>query len=264
LNEGLPFLYIGRIQHVARVRDEATKSSSSEMSPVFDPLNLILLAIAIIVFWRLKSVLGQRTGTERPPADVTVLKPRRERRLPVEPPPDIASGPATEESKPSAPVWAGFAEKGSATAKGLDAIAKASVTFDAAQFLEGAKAAYEMILSAFAGGDKAALKPLLAREVNDSFAAAMDRRAKNGSSLVFQFVGVKSAKIERAELANRTASITVRFVSDMIHGLIDKSGQLVEGDAKAVRSVEDVWTFERDVASRDPNWKLVATEDAIG
>ncbi len=227
--------------------------------PAFDPLNIILLAIAVVVFWRLRSVLGNRTGGERPSADVTIFRPRNERQPPAE------TGPAqedrsTSESTPQS-VWVGYAEEGSDTALALENIARTSGAFHPESFMEGAKRAYETILVAFAAADKAALKPLLGKEVAASFSAAIDRRQKEGSTLVFQFVGVNSSRFERASLDETLASVTVRFRSDMIHALRNKGGEVIEGDARAVREIEDIWTFERDVTSRDPNWRLVSTDE---
>lgn len=229
------------------------------MNPLFDPLNVVLLAIALAVFWFLKSKLGTRTGQERPPADVLVFKPRAEKKT-EEPPLETGA----RDDHPAKPRWYGVAEEGGAVAKGLDAIAAASQGFDAAPFLDGAKRAYEAILGAYAAGDKSALKPLLGKDVIDSFTAMIARRKSEGSSLVFQFVGVNSVRIEKAALVGSTASLTLRFNSEMIHALKASDGTLLEGDDKAVRTVEDVWTFERDTKSRDPNWKLVATDDDLG
>lgn len=230
------------------------------MTSLFDPLNLILLAIALVVFWRLKSVLGTRTGTERPPADVAVLKPRGE--APPQPQSDPPLG--VQDREPVKPVWHGVAPEGSDTAKALEAILAKSPDFDVAQFLAGAKLAYEMVLQAYANADKPALKPLLGPDVYQSFSAAIDRRKSEGTNFVFQFVAVMTAKITRATLDGRNALLTVQFRSQMIQAVVAKDGTVLEGDDKAVRDVEDVWTFERDVTSRDPNWKLVATDDDIG
>lgn len=229
------------------------------MTPLFDPLNIILLVIALAVFWYLKSMLGKRTGKERPPADVLVFKPRPEKQV-NEPTPE--TGARDEQS--AKPRWHGIAEADSDVARGLDAIAANTPEFDGAQFLDGAKRAYEMILTAYAANDRNALKPLLAKDVVESFNEVMERRKREGSNLVFQFVGVNSVKIEKAALEGSTASLTLRFNSEMIHALRDKDGVVLEGDDKAVRTVEDVWTFERDTKNRDPNWKLVATDDDIG
>jgi predicted lipid-binding transport protein (Tim44 family) len=217
----------------------------------FDPLNIILIAAAVLIFWRLKSVLGQRTGLERPP-----FVP------PAKSPPDLRVVENPQIIPPSA-VWQGIADDGSQLAKGLDAIANQQKDFNVTGFIAGAKSAYEMILEAFAKGDTASLKPLLAKPVYDSFAATIDESQKQKQSKVFQFVGMKSTTLKRATLENKRASITVQFVSEMISATLDKNGATVEGDAKTIAEVTDVWTFERDVTSRDPNWKLVSTDDPV-
>ena len=231
------------------------------MLPGIDPLNLILVAIAVVVFWRLRSVLGTRTGYERPPADPIARKPERPQN-----PDNVIPLPSRSEEAPrpqvsGEPVWKGFAPEGSALAGGLDAIAGATAGFAVGPFINGAKIAYEMVLEAYAAGDKQALRNLLSKEVLDSFSAAIDRRQKEGQKPVFQFVGVKSAELVQARLDGRKALITLRFRSEQINGLLDKSGSIVEGDDKAIVTTDDVWTFERDVRSKDPNWKLASTDE---
>lgn len=233
----------------------------------FDPLNILLLAVALVVFWRLRSVLGTRTGTEKPPFD-----PFRSRRSDSpgnqEPSgsilrmPDAAPTPANDvgDREPPPPVWKGFAEEGSSLANGLGQIAESDSSFTPRTFVEGAKLAYEMIIEAFAKGDKVALKNLLSRDVLDGFAKAIDERVNQGQRIESRFVGIDKAIIQQASLAGRKASITMEFVSELISATYDKAGQVIDGDPKEIRQVTDVWTFERDVGSRDPNWKLVATE----
>jgi predicted lipid-binding transport protein (Tim44 family) len=235
---------------------------------MFDPLNLILLAVALIVFWRLRSVLGERTGNERPPIDPYART--RNTPAPAEGKvlkfPDDAKKPQTgaaDQAEPMAEAWEGFAAQGSATAHGLTQIANADRNFNTKMFVDGAKMAYEMIVEAFAKGDKTALKPLLSREVMEGFASDIDERARKGLRLDTKFVGIDNAEVSAADLQGRRASITMRFVSQMITATLDKDDAVVDGDAKEIREVIDIWTFERDVNSRDPNWKLVAT-DAMG
>jgi len=123
-----------------------------------------------------------------------------------------------------------------------------------------ARAAYEMIVTAFAMGDRKTLKSLLSREVYDGFETAIREREAKGESVDTQFVSLDHADITGAELRGATAHVTVRFVSQLITATHDKSGNIVDGSPDKVTEVTDVWTFARDVASRDPNWKLVATE----
>ena len=156
--------------------------------------------------------------------------------------------------------WKGVAEKDSPVAAGLDAIAESDKTFDANHFIAGARAAYEMIVGAFAAGDRRALKNLLAREVYDGFDAAIRDRENKGETVESRFVSLETADIIGAEMRNGAAQVTVRFVSQLITATRDKSGNVVDGNPDKVTDVTDVWTFARDLNSRDPNWKLVATE----
>ena len=132
--------------------------------------------------------------------------------------------------------------------------------FDHKHFLTGARAAYEMIVNAFAEGDRRTLKNLLSREVYDGFEAAISEREKRGEMVESRFVSIDSAEITAAELRGRTAQLTVRFQSKLVTATRDKNGNVIDGNAEKVTDITDVWTFARDLSSRDPNWKLVATE----
>jgi predicted lipid-binding transport protein (Tim44 family) len=155
-----------------------------------------------------------------------------------------------------------FAPKGSPLAKGLMAIVKSDPSFDPEQFLEGAKSAYEMIVMAFAGGNKRSLRQLLGEDVYDGFIGAIDEREERGETVDSSFIGIDKADIIEAERKRKSAQVTVKFVSQLITATTDKKGKVIDGDPKKVREVTDIWTFARDITSRDPNWKLVATEAA--
>jgi len=236
------------------------------MRDVFDIYTIIFLALAVFIFLRLRSVLGQRTGRERPPYDPysardavrpapsndkVVSLPGRSPETVAKPVPEIV--PATER-------WQGVAEPGSTLASGLDAVAAADSSFDAKHFLAGGRAAYEMVVTAFAAGDQRTLKNLLSRDVFEGFDTAIRDREARGETAETRFVSIDKAEIVGAELRNRTAQVTVRFVSQLISVTRDRSGNVIEGAPDKVTEVTDVWTFARDVSSRDPNWKLVATE----
>jgi predicted lipid-binding transport protein (Tim44 family) len=120
--------------------------------------------------------------------------------------------------------------------------------------------AYEMIVQAFAAGDRPNLRNLLSREVLDGFLAAIDAREKAGNKLESRFVGIDKAELAAADLKGKRASLTVKFVSELISATRNRAGEVIEGDPQQIREITDVWTFERDVSSRDPNWKLAATE----
>jgi predicted lipid-binding transport protein (Tim44 family) len=165
-----------------------------------------------------------------------------------------------DDREPAPPVWTGYAEAGSELAAGLEKIAAHDPSFAPKSFVEGAKAAYEMIIDGFASGDKATLKNLLSKDVFDGFARAIDERAAQGLRVGSRFVGIDKAVIQSASLSGNKASITLQFVSELITATYNKADEVIDGDPGHVQEVTDVWTFERDVTSQDPNWRLVATQ----
>jgi predicted lipid-binding transport protein (Tim44 family) len=216
-------------------------------------LEIVFLAlVAGVVLFRLYTVLGRRTGHERPPQDNYRLQPNPDA------PQALADGKAaalpqparteTLEGRPADPV-----------ARGVLAIKLADKSFETEHFLSGARQAYEMIVTAFAKGERATLKPLISDEVYHTFDQAIAARESAKESVDFTFVGFKDAKIVEASLVNRTADVTVAFVAQFVSATRSESGAVIEGDAKAVREVTDVWTFVRATRSKDPNWMLVAT-----
>lgn len=238
------------------------------MSETFDIYTLLFLILAVVIFLRLRNVLGRRTGNERPPydpysprdakangaanagQDKVIPLPRGEQQ--VEQEPEVSPEERLKD----------FAPKGSPLSKGLLAIVKADPTFEPEQFLKGAKAAYEMIVMAFAGSNRRTLRQLLSKDVYEGFAGAIEEREKRGEKVDSSFVGIDRADIIEAELKRKSAQVTVKFVSELITSTRNKDGKVIEGDPKKVREVTDIWTFARDVSSRDPNWKLIATEAA--
>jgi predicted lipid-binding transport protein (Tim44 family) len=236
---------------------------------VFDIYTIIFLALAVFIFLRLRSVLGQRTGNERPPYDRAArnLVQGAQDNNNVVPMP----GAVVDQQAPLAPTadvvpptdrWKGLAEPGTALAQGLDAIAAQDSSFDPRHFLSGARSAYEMIVLAFANGDRRALKDLLSSEVYDSFDSAIRDREKHEQKTETRFVSIDKAELASAETRDRSAQLTVRFVSQMVSVTRDKAGTIVDGNPDKVTDITDVWTFARDVTSRDPNWKLVGTGSA--
>jgi predicted lipid-binding transport protein (Tim44 family) len=237
------------------------------MNAVFDIYTIIFLALAVFIFARLRSVLGTRTGRERPPFDPYSAKEPAPATLPDKSaiPNRAEETTASREADRNAPPaerWAGIAAPGSAVAAGLDAIANTDRNFDARNFLEGAKAAYEMIVMAFAEGDRKTLRNMLGKELFEEFAAAINEREAKGHRMESRFVSLDKAEIKNAELAGNEARITIDFVSQLVSATRDKDGNIVEGSAEALTDVEDLWMFARDVKSSDPNWKLVENNEA--
>jgi predicted lipid-binding transport protein (Tim44 family) len=228
-----------------------------------DIYTIIFLALAVFIFLRLRSVLGQRTGSERQPADRVARDMVQGRNDNVVPGPGAVidqSAAAPVDTPPPADRWKGFAEAGSPLALGLDAVAKQDTSFDPQHFIAGAKSAYEMIVLAFAQGDRRTLKDLLSPDVYEGFDAAIRAHDQRGEKIERKFVGIDKTEFVSAEVRGPSAYLTVRFISQIISVTHDKTGAVVDGNPEKVTDVTDVWTFARDMSSRDPNWKLVGTE----
>lgn len=237
------------------------------MSEGFDIYTIIILVLAVFIFLRLRSVLGTRTGNERRPQDPFVGRPQPDPtgndkvvQMPQRTSEPQGQQPPTGVEEPEGERWAGVAEPGSAVAHGLDRIANEEQGFDAKGFVGGARAAYEMIVTAFAAGDRKTLKPLLAREVFESFSAAIADRENRGETVESNFVSIEKSEIVEADTVGKTAQLTVRFVSKLISATRDKAGVVIDGSPTEIADLVDVWTFARDLNSRDPNWRLISTE----
>lgn len=208
-------------------------------------ITLIFAAIAAFVLFKLRSVLGRRTGHEQQrdmfggtesTSDNVVQMPDR--------------GPReTVDIEPNSPI-----------AVGVSDIQAADPSFDPGNFMIGAKAAFEMIINAFAAGDRDALKPLLGPDVYQSFDAAIADRERDDQRMELKFAGFKSAEITRAFMNGSEARVTVEFVSEQSSAITNAAGAVVDGDLDASETVTDLWTFARDTQSRDPNWQLVETD----
>jgi predicted lipid-binding transport protein (Tim44 family) len=232
-----------------------------------DIYTIIFLALAVFIFLRLRSVLGQRTGSERPPYDraaPNVVQRTQDNNNVVPMPGAVIDQAPLAPTADVAPAdrWKDVAEPGTPLAAGLDAIAAHDPSFDPRHFLSGARGAYEMIVLAFANGDRRALKDLLSSEVYESFEAVIKDREKHEQKTETRFVSIDKAELVGAEARDRAAQLTVRFVSQMISVTRDKTGAIVDGNPDKVADITDVWTFARDTSSRDPNWKLVGTGSA--
>jgi predicted lipid-binding transport protein (Tim44 family) len=213
-------------------------------------VEIVLLAmVALFVGLRLYTVLGRRSGHEQQP----VTRPD--------------AVPGTEPAAPVAEVTADRSEGGGlvyedGAAAGVRAIVTADNNFDVARFLEGAQAAYRMVLEAFWRGDKQELAQLSGGEVRAAFEEAIDAREASGHRFENRLVAIERAVIEDAKLDGRTASITVRFDADIAAVTRDADGNVIGGSLEDAVPAHDIWTFQRDLSSADPNWVLVDTDDA--
>lgn len=228
----------------------------------FDFGTIFFLIAAIVIFFQLRNVLGRRTGSERPPFD-PYSSPRTEAKGDAAPAENVVSLPRRKggaEAENAYAVVNAVAKPGTELNRGLRAIRDADPSFDPKVFVDGAKMAYEMIVMAYADGDRRTLKNLLSREVYDGFVAAISDRESRNEKIQSSFVGIDKAEIVNAEMKGSEAHVTLRVVSQLVSATRNAAGEVIDGDPETVAEVKDVWTFARDTRSRDPNWKLVATE----
>ena len=230
--------------------------------------DIILIGlVAVFLILRLRSVLGKRTGNERPPARDPFAPP------PAAPPAGDAPArgdnvvplpnAATPAPRPSlattGPGGIRATVMPTATA-GVAAIRAADPNFDPLGFCGGARAAFTVIVEAFAKGDAAALRPLLDGPTYASFEAAIRGRSERNEKAETTLIGFEASDISAAELQGTHALVTVRFVSEQINVVRNAEGQIADGNPNEVQKVIDLWTFRRDTKSGDPNWLLTKTE----
>jgi predicted lipid-binding transport protein (Tim44 family) len=217
-------------------------------------LDIIFFAmVAAFLILRLRNVLGRRTGHQSKPRDI-LTRSRREEEAPGR----VIELPDRNRKTQAAETVAAEDKVGA----GLTQIQIADSSFEPTNFLNGARAAFEMIVHAFATGDTGTLRSLLSDEVFASFQAAIKARLDKGETLETTVVSIKSAEILEAGVQGRTASVTVKFITEQINVTRDTAGTAVEGDPNRVSEVTDLWTFARDTRSRDPNWRLVETRSS--
>lgn len=231
------------------------------MDEFFDLPTLIVIVVAVFVLFRLRSVLGTRTGTERPPVERRKAEATAEDTV-VPLRPRGAGNPDLDDERRSRKLEAEieqFAKDNAPLAAGLKAVAEIDSGFTPKSFLDGAKQAYEMIVTAYAEGDRQTLKNLLEKDVFEGFQRAIAEREAAGQSVDFTFVGLPKIEISEAEFDKKNVLVTVRFQAEVVSATRDKDGNLVEGNADQVQTIADEWTFARNPKSRDPNWKVVST-----
>lgn len=246
------------------------------MNAPLDLFTLIALVVAIVVILRLRSVLGRRAGDDEAriervrqqrreaeaqaqSAGKVVALPRRDREeTPRRDAPAVATAEAEAKIK-------AYAAGDAAVERGLSEIARQDPAFDPEHFIRGAKQAYEMIVTAFAEGNRKILRDLLNPEVYESFAGEIAERETRGEQIDQSFVGIGKAEIVEAELGlDKMANLTVRFASQLIKAVRDRAGAVIDGDEQRVIEVTDIWTFSRDISTErgrgNLNWQLAATQ----
>ncbi|MCY7397715.1 MAG: Tim44/TimA family putative adaptor protein [Sphingomonas bacterium] len=213
---------------------------------------VILALVAVFIGLRLYSVLGERTGHEQPivkPADAEAdarIEPRTATAQ--------ALGPATtgENNDLAYLPTAG---------PGVRALLAADPSFDVARFLEGAQAAYRLILESFWKGELETMQPHVDGHIFAAFSAAVEQRAADGLVLENRLVAIEQAVIAGAEVERKVALVTVRFEADIAAVTRNAAGDVVAGSTSDAVQTRDRWTFRRDIGANDPNWQLVETDE---
>lgn len=236
------------------------------MGDFLDIPTLFFLIVAVVVLLRLRNVLGTRDGFERPPqrpdapknedesdSDNVVSLPNRDR--------TVAPANLDKEKqrlKTEAEIER-FAKGDAELTAGLNEVIAADDTFSPKGFMDGAISAYEMVVVAFAQGDRKTLKMILDKPVYEGFESAITERESRGETVDFTFVGFSDVNMVAAEIDGKNANVTVRYAAQVVSATKNEDGELIDGDEEAVVNIADEWTFSRSVKSRDPNWKLVGT-----
>ena len=225
------------------------------MSDGFQFLDIVLFAmVAAFLVLRLRSALGKRTGHQRPRS----IAPPPDDRAP-EPPPADRDAEAEDAAAEDAEAEDEYADPDDPISQGIANIRNADRAFDPDEFLTGARGAFDVIVQAFAEGDADTLRDLLSEDVYENFSDAIEQRKADGHVLETTIIGTRSAQIVEADLVDGDAAVTVSFLTEQINVTRDSEGRILDGDPSHVNEITDIWTFRRDVRSRDPNWKLVET-----
>lgn len=210
---------------------------------------LVLAGIAIFLILRLKSVLGTREGFERSDVATPQTEPRRRTEFEV-----IEGGPDRD--------IVDHVEEGSASARAFEAMKEIEPDFSVAEFLGGARGAYEMIVMGFERGNLDEIKPFLAPDIYETFREVVEARVDQGLTIDAEFIGVREVKVASADYNEETgeAEIAIRFVAELTSAVRDSAGDIIEGSTTEIKRQKDTWAFARVMGSDDPNWLLVSTD----
>ena len=211
---------------------------------------VVLALVALFIGLRLYSVLGERTGHEQQP----ILKP-------ADPDTRVELRPAQPAATTLSPTDSGDMAFLPTAGPGVRAILAADPAFDVARFLEGAKGAYRLILEAFWKGDVSTIRSHVDDHVYETFTEAVEQRAKDGLKLDNRLVAIEQVVISEAEIERGVAVVTVRFEADIAAVTRNAENEVVAGSLSDAVQTRDLWTFRRDIATHDPNWLLIETDE---
>ena len=222
------------------------------MGEGFPFLDVVLFAmVAAFIVLRLRGVLGRRPDNSGPGQGLTSRRENSEE--------NVISLPDKEQENPSQETQESLSDEEKAVLAGLTEIRLADRNFDPDEFLQGSKAAYEMVVTAYAVADDSVLSQLLSNDVYENFTGAIQDRMEQGHTLETTLIAIRSADIMEARVVVETSEVTVRFVADVVNVTRTEDGNIVSGDPDTAQEVTDFWTFSRHAGSADPNWQLVET-----
>ena len=228
------------------------------MNDGFQFLDIILFAmVAAFLVLRLRSVLGRRSGNDDRPRDTSARRKRD-----GENEGNVIELADRTDSADDGEDLASDAESDDPLIAGIAQIRLADPNFDADEFQGGARAAFEMVVHAFATDDSGTLRTLLSEEVAENFQNAIRERLEAGETLETTVISIKSAEMIEAEMRGRHAALTMKFVSEQVNVTRDTEGRVIEGDPNQITDITDIWTFARNTRARDPNWKLIETRSS--
>lgn len=216
---------------------------------------VVLGAIAAFIILRYRSILGKKTGHDMSKPKVKVEPPKPQERVIQMPQKEHRAAVVVKAKEDIALADIDDAEISSALAK----MKQTDENFTISDFMDGAKAAFDMVVEAFSTHDKDTLKSLLSKEIYKEFEESISEQQKEKRRAQNTLVSIKKAEITEAEMSKNIATITVRFDSEQINVIVDEEGKVIEGNLSDIHDIEDEWVFERDMKSRNPNWTIIDT-----
>ena len=216
---------------------------------------IILALVAGFILLRLRSVLGDKTGNDNPSYFQKPTTPPPERQQAIV---QLDEKAVKAKARPEPDVFLAQV-KTPVVVEGINAIKARDPEFMASHFVEGARGAFEMVFDAYNKGDRDTLRFLLAPDVFEQFSQALTERDAQALKPETTLVSVTPKDITAADMTGNVSRLTVLFSSEQVSVVRDETGKIVEGDPSELQVVEDEWTFERDVTSKSPNWKVIET-----
>jgi len=216
---------------------------------------LILAMIAVFIVNRLRNVLGKKTGNEH---DIVEKFSKNKTNFKESPPDQISENKDRKTKKPRDI----FFHQDPTINDNLRKIHKLDNNFDLQSFLDGSKKAFEFIIKNYSEENLDSIKSLLSKNIFNDFDAQIKKRIQKSQDLDITIIGIKNAEIVSANLRSSNATISVKFSSEQVHILKDPKGKVIEGDSNQILTINEDWTFSKNMKNKDPNWALEKIEES--